>query len=65
MRKVSLEKSELLRYGPVLLIIFTARPMSLYDRNTYMSDDIRHDPYYRRRILDNLLPHHVFTPTYE
>jgi ankyrin repeat protein len=52
------------RGSPVLSIIFTSRPMSLYDRHTFVEDDIRDDPYSRRRIL-NLLPHHVFTPTHE
>jgi hypothetical protein len=47
-------------YQPALSILFTARPDCLYGKY----DDIRHDPYYRRRIL-NLLPHHVFTPTHE
>jgi ankyrin repeat protein len=57
-------KHDFRRYAPVLSLIFTARPMSVYDREIYCNDDIRDDPYYRRRIL-NLLPHHVFTPTHE
>jgi hypothetical protein len=49
-------------HASVLSIIFTARPMSLYP--SYHRDDIRDDPYHRRRIL-NLLPRHVFTQTHE
>jgi ankyrin repeat protein len=48
----------------VLSIIFSARPLSLYDRSSYIIDDIRADPFYRRGIL-NLLPRHVFTSTHE
>jgi hypothetical protein len=48
-------------YSSVLSVIFAARPMSLYDRNTYTVNDIRLDPAYRRQIL-HLLPRYVFTP---
>jgi ankyrin repeat protein len=48
----------------MLSTIFTARPMSLYDRRAPIPHDIRKDPYYRRRIL-NLLPGHVFTKKLE
>jgi hypothetical protein len=52
-------------YAPVLTVIFTHRPMSLYDcRGTYSFKDIRRDHLYRRRIL-HLLPHHVSTPTHQ
>jgi hypothetical protein len=47
---------------PILAIIFTARPTSLYDYHT--RNDVRANPYYRRKIL-NLLPRHVFTTTHE
>jgi hypothetical protein len=57
-------KSNFLAYAPALLVIFAARPMSLYDREASSQYDIRADPHYRRRIL-NLLPRHVFTPTHE
>jgi hypothetical protein len=61
-----IEKNNLFTYFHVLLIVFTARPMSLYDRDTYqvLVDDIRDDPYCRRRIL-NLLPRHVLTQTHK
>jgi hypothetical protein len=49
----------------VLSIIFTARPMRLYDQNTYTEGDIRLKTAHRRRILNNLLPRHVFTPLHE
>jgi hypothetical protein len=61
-------------FASVLSMIFIARPTSLYwydkeddvdEDDTVIEYDIRDDPYYRRRILDNLLPHHVFTPTHE
>jgi ankyrin repeat protein len=51
-------------YSTVVSIIFTSRPMSLYDPDTYVRDDIRINFSYRRRIL-HLLPRHVFTPTHE
>jgi ankyrin repeat protein len=62
MKKVN--KSNLHTHVSVLSIIFTARPMSVYDRDTYAEDDIRAEPDYRRRIL-NLLPRHVFTLTHD
>jgi hypothetical protein len=52
------------RYSSALSIIFSARPMSLYDHGNKIGHDIRHNSFYRRRIL-NLLPRHVFTPTHE
>jgi hypothetical protein len=53
-------------YAPVLTVIVTARPMSLYEikRNWEYKMDIRYDPIYRRRIL-NLLLRHLFTPKHE
>jgi hypothetical protein len=47
-----------------LSIVFTARPMGLYIDDSCTKDDIRKQPYFRRRIL-HLLPHHVFTPTHD
>jgi hypothetical protein len=57
-------KGNFLTYAPALSVIFTARPMSLYDREASLKYDIRDDPHNRRRIL-NLLPRHVFTPIYD
>jgi ankyrin repeat protein len=57
-------KGNFLTYAPALLVIFAARPMSLYDREASLKYDIRVDPRYRRRML-KLLPRHVFTPTHE
>jgi ankyrin repeat protein len=57
---VKVNKSNFRVFADVLSIIFTASPMSLY-RYHRVGDDIRDDPYYRRRIL-NLLPRHIFTP---
>jgi ankyrin repeat protein len=51
-------------FASVLSIVFAASPLSLYDRNIYIRNDIRHHPYYRRKLL-NLLPRHVFTPTHD
>jgi hypothetical protein len=53
-------------YSALLSIIFTLRPMSLYDYGFHSSiaSDIRKDPCYRRRIL-NLLPRHVFASKHE
>jgi hypothetical protein len=48
----------------VLSIIFAPRPMSLYDRDTYIDTDIRDHPRCRRRIL-HLLPRHVVDPTHD
>jgi hypothetical protein len=61
-RKVS--RANFNRYASVLSIIFTARPMSLYDHDAYVDNDIRDDPHYRRRIL-NLLPIDVFTSSHD
>jgi hypothetical protein len=47
-------------YTPVLAIVFTRRPVGLYEHSDIKGDDLRKDPYCRRRLL-NLLPH-VFTP---
>jgi ankyrin repeat protein len=53
-------------FSSVLSIVFTTFPMSLYhDPETHIEDDIRKDPHIRRRILNGLLPRHVFTPTHE
>jgi hypothetical protein len=60
----NVDKSNFHSYLEVLSIIFAARPMSLYDRQTYVPDEILDNPYYRRRIL-HLLPRNVFTPTHE
>jgi hypothetical protein len=53
-------------FASVILLVFSSCPMSLYNltSKSYVKDDIRDDPSYRRRIL-NLLPRHVFTPTHE
>jgi hypothetical protein len=59
-----INKSNISKFLSVLIIVFTARPMSLYEHYPNLNDDIRQDPYYRRRIL-HLLPHRVFTPTHE
>jgi hypothetical protein len=45
-------------------IVFTVRPMSLYDSDILISNDIRRKPTFRRRVL-SLLPRYVFTPTHE
>jgi hypothetical protein len=58
------DKSNFSRYSSVLSSVFTTRPMSLYDHQAYIQDDIRLKPYYRRRIL-NLLPRHIFTPKHD
>jgi hypothetical protein len=57
-------RSNFPEYVSHLSIIFTARPLSLYNRDTYTDEDIRADPTCRRRIL-HLLPQHVFDPTHE
>jgi ankyrin repeat protein len=64
-------KSDFHRYKAVLSIIFTARPMSLYEHpsGSKLQEvrhilDIRKHPTPRRRIL-NLLPRHVFTATHD
>jgi hypothetical protein len=59
-----IDKSNFSSYSSVLSIMFITRPMSLYDRDTYSSNDTREEPTCRRRIL-SLLPRHVFTPTHE
>jgi hypothetical protein len=51
-------------YAPVLSLVFTGRPMSLYTHHANLKEDIRKLPDTRRRIL-NLLPRRVFTPTHE
>jgi hypothetical protein len=52
-------KSDFHRYVPLLSIIFSTHPMKLYDAQSIIrSNDIRLDPYYRRRIL-KLLPRHI------
>jgi hypothetical protein len=52
------------RYSPALAILFTIRPMSLYQYPVKATAyDRRKDPGFRRRVL-NLLPRHVFTPTH-
>jgi hypothetical protein len=58
-----IDKSNFKAYAYLLAIIFTASPMSLY-RHNYARNEIRADPYYRRRIL-YLLPRHVFTPVHD
>jgi ankyrin repeat protein len=64
--KIYASKDSFQEYLPVSSLIYAARPASLYDRQIFMyiKEDIRDDPYYRRRIL-NLLPLNVFTPTHE
>jgi hypothetical protein len=57
LRKIN--KSNFNAYASVLSTLFTVRPMSLYDRDTFVGDDLRLKSTYRRRIL-NLLPGHVF-----
>jgi ankyrin repeat protein len=52
------------RYASVLSIMFTARPMSLYNHQPYVRNDIRKVPGCRRTILE-LLPRRVFTPTHD
>jgi hypothetical protein len=48
-----------------LSIIFAVYPVSLYNLYPYFRfNDIRMNPYYRRRILQ-LLPRHVFTPLHD
>jgi hypothetical protein len=54
------DRNNFQNYASVLSLIFNTHPMSLY--NPTELHDIRHDLYYRRKIL-NLLPRHVFTPT--
>jgi hypothetical protein len=49
---------------PVLAIVFTACPTSLYPDRSKLRNDIRLNPLHRRQIL-HLLPRHVFTPTHE
>jgi hypothetical protein len=46
-----------------LSLVFAANPSSLYDRGSN-EDDLRHNPYFRRRIL-SLLPRHVFSPIHD
>jgi hypothetical protein len=55
-----IKEIEFSKYSSVLSIIFTARPMSLYEQIYFLDSDTRDDPRCRRQILD-LLPHHVFT----
>jgi hypothetical protein len=62
LRKIS--KPNFGMYTTVFLIVFTARPMSLYDPHDALKGGIRKNPYYRRKIL-NLLPRHVFTPIHD
>jgi hypothetical protein len=59
-----INKSNFNAYASVLSTLFTVCPMSLYDRDTFVGDDLRFESTYRRRIL-NLLPRHVFTPRHE
>jgi hypothetical protein len=49
----------------VLSILFTARPMMLYDHHVSRDGIITVDPYIRRKVLNNLLPRQVFTPTHD
>jgi ankyrin repeat protein len=54
-------------YSKFISMYFTAQPMNLYNRYMHVINkhDIIHNPYYRRRILNDLIPRHVFTPTHE
>jgi ankyrin repeat protein len=63
-RSKKVTMSDFRRHASLFSRVFTTRPMSLYDRHSYLRNDVRANPYYRRKIL-NLLPHHVFTPTHE
>jgi hypothetical protein len=60
----NINKKNFHTYLPVLSTVFTICPMSFYNRHLYCEDDIRADPYCRRRIL-NLLPRHTFTSNHE
>jgi hypothetical protein len=51
-------------FTKVFSIIFAIRPMSLYDYDDVTENDIRKNPYHRRRIM-HLLPRQVFTPTHD
>jgi hypothetical protein len=57
-------KSNFQAYTSILIIVFAIFPAKLYDRASYVRNDIRHYPYYRRRV-QNLLPRHVITQTHE
>jgi ankyrin repeat protein len=58
-----IRKSNFFEYSSVLQLVFATRPMSLY-QVLPVDCDIRKDPTYRRRIL-NQLPRHVFTPNHQ
>jgi hypothetical protein len=68
---VRVNRSNFYDHASILSLIFTIHPMSLYDRKYYYSGpwsldfDIRDDPRDRRRILNDLLPRHVFTSKHE
>jgi ankyrin repeat protein len=51
-------------YASILKMVFTALPMSLYTQTFYLENDIRKNPYFRRRIL-HLLPRNVFTSRHD
>jgi ankyrin repeat protein len=51
-------------YRSVVAMVFTTRPMSLYQLRASRINDILTNPDYLRQIL-NLLPRHVFTPRHE
>jgi hypothetical protein len=57
-----INKRDFDEYTSTLSLVLAIHPMSLYDRQHDIEGDIRHDPTYRRRIL-NLLPRHVFSLT--
>jgi hypothetical protein len=61
---VLLDKIDFHEQASILSIVFAARPLSMYDSDSLITDDISKNPSYRRRILHRL-PHHVFTPIHE
>jgi hypothetical protein len=62
---VNIDKNSFQQNATILSITFTVRPVSLYNRDNYGENDIRYDHYYRRRILNDLIPHQAFTPTHD
>jgi hypothetical protein len=62
----NIDKKYFQEYASLLSFIFTYRPMSLYQYDSLNgNNDIRSYPYYRRRILNDLLPHRVLTPKHD
>jgi hypothetical protein len=62
--KIKRKKNDIRAYASVLSLVFTLRPTAIYDYGSFIKEDIRKNPRYRRKIL-SLLPRHVFSRMHE